>query len=91
MVYNMGTGGESLHPKPRTMNILKAIAQIDFIYEPDPNGGVIDAIGTTADGREVDLWIYNTGDGPLLVPGASFLPYGGIYYNPWPLTSIREI
>jgi hypothetical protein len=38
----------------------------------------------------VDLWIYNNGDGPLVEPGASFLPYGGIYYNPWPLVSIRE-
>jgi hypothetical protein len=43
---------------------------------------VIDAIGTTADGRVVDLWIANEGDGPLIHPGASFLPYGGVYYNP---------
>lgn len=90
MVYDMGTGGESFHLTSRTMTILKTIAQIDSTYEPD-NGGVIDAIGTTADGREVDLWIYNNGDGPLVGPGASFLPYGGIYHNPWPLTSIREI
>ena len=87
----MGTGGESFHHKPRaTMTTTSAIAAIDAGYEPDPSG-VIDAIGTTADGREVDLWIYNEGDGPLVVPGPSFLPYGGIYYNPWPLTSIREI
>ena len=72
------------------MTIIAAIAAIDAGYEPDPSGGVIDAIGTTADGREVDLWIYNNGDGPLVEPGASFLPYGGIYYNPWPLVSIRE-
>lgn len=72
------------------MTILETIATIDAGYEPDPSGGVIDAIGTTADGREVDLWIYNEGDGPLVEPGPSFLPYGGIYYNPWPLVSIRE-
>ena len=72
------------------MTILETIAQIDAQYEPDPSGGVIDAIGTTADGREVDLWIYNEGDGPLVEPGASFLPFGGIYYNPWPLVNIRE-
>ena len=87
----MGTGGESFHHKPRIMTIIAAIAAIDAGYEPDPSGGMIDAIGTTADGREVDLWIYNEGDGPLVGPGPSFLPYGGIYYNPWPLTSIREI
>lgn len=73
------------------MNILETIAQIDAAYEPDPTGGVIDAIGTTADGREVDLWIYNTGEGPLVERGPTFLPYGGIYYNPWPLVSIRAI
>lgn len=71
------------------MTILETIATIDAGYEPDPTA-TIDAIGTTADGREVDLWIYNNGDGPLVEPGASFLPYGGIYYNPWPLVSIRE-
>ena len=73
------------------MTILETIVQIDSAYDPDPTGGVIDVIGTTADGREVDLWIYNNGDGPLVEPGASFLPYGGIYYNPWPLASIREL
>jgi hypothetical protein len=74
------------------MTILDQIAAIDACYVPDPTGGVIDAIGTTADGREVDLWIYNegNGDGPLIEPGASFLPFGGIYYNPWPLVAIRE-
>lgn len=72
------------------MTILETIALIDSAYEPDPTGGVIDAIGTTADGREVDLWIYNEGNGPLIEPGASFLPFGGIYYNPWPLVAIRE-
>lgn len=71
------------------MTILETIAQIDSAYDPDPMG-VINATGTTADGREVDLWIYNNGDGPLIGPGASFLPYGGIYYNPWPLVSIQE-
>ena len=70
------------------MSILETITQIDSAYEPD--GGVIDAIGTLPDGREVDLWIYNEGDGPLIEPGASFLPFGGIYYNPWPLVAIRE-
>ena len=72
------------------MTILETITTIDSAYEPDPSGGVIDAIGTLPDGREVDLWIYNNGDGPLVEPGASFLPYGGIYYNSWPLVSIRE-
>ncbi len=72
------------------MTILETITDLDLAYEPDLNGGVIDAIGVTADGREVDLWIYNDGDGPLVEPGASFLPYGGVYYNPWPLTSIRD-
>ena len=70
------------------MDILETVAQIDAGFEPDPTG-VIDAIGTIADGREVDLWIYNTGDGPLVGPGATFLPYGGVYFNPWPLVSIR--
>jgi hypothetical protein len=37
----------------------------------------------------VDLWIYNDGTGPLIEPGHSFLPYGGIYYNPL-LVSIKE-
>jgi hypothetical protein len=73
------------------MNILETITAIDSAYEPDPTGGIY-AIGTTADGRTVDLWIYNDGDGdgPLIEPGASFLPYGGIYYNPWPLISVKE-
>ena len=56
------------------MTILETIVQIDSAYDPDPTGGVIDAIGTTADGREVDLWIYNNGDGPRVEPGASFWP-----------------
>lgn len=73
------------------MAILETIASIDSAYEPDFTGGTIDAIGTTADGREIDLWIYNNGDGPVVAPGASFLPYGGIYYNPWPLISIRDV
>jgi len=37
----------------------------------------------------VDLWIYNDGTGPLIEPGPSFLPYGGIYYNPL-LVSVKE-
>jgi hypothetical protein len=73
------------------MAILETIAQIDAQFEPDPTA-TIDAIGTLADGRTVDLFIYNKceGEGPEVQPGASFLPYGGIYYNPWPLVSIRE-
>jgi hypothetical protein len=63
------------------MTILETITTIDNGFAPDPYG-VIDAIGTTADGRVVDLWIANEGDGPLIHPGASFLPYGGVYYNP---------
>lgn len=70
------------------MNILETITAIDAAYEPDPTAG-IDVIGTTADGRTVDLWITNDGSGPVIEPGASFLPYGGIYYNPL-LVSIRE-
>ena len=70
------------------MNILETITAIDAQFEPDPTAG-IDAIGTTADGRTVDLWITNDGSGPVIEPGASFLPYGGIYYNPL-LVSIRE-
>ena len=71
------------------MTILETITAIDNRFEPDSDG-TIDAIGTTSDGREVDLWIYNDGTGPLIEPGPSFLPYGGIYYNPWPLISIKE-
>ena len=71
------------------MTILESVYQIDAAYEPDINGGVIDAIGTTVDGREVHVWIYNNGDGPLVEPGPWFLPYGGIYYNPL-LLNIRE-
>ena len=63
------------------MNILETITAIDSAYEPDP-AGVIDATGITADGRTVDLWITNDGSGAVIEPGASFLPYGGIYYNP---------
>jgi hypothetical protein len=70
------------------MSIHNAIRTIDTSFEPDP-AGMIDAIGTTADGRAVDLWIYNDGNGPLLFPGASFLPYGGVYYNPL-LVSVKE-
>ena len=74
------------------MSILEAIAQIDAQFEPDPTA-IINAIGTLADGRIVDLFIYNEckGKGPEIHPGASFLPYGGIYYNPWPLVSIQEV
>lgn len=63
------------------MTILETITAIDSAYEPDPVG-MIDAIGTGAAGRAIDLWIVNEGDGPLIYPGASFLPYGGVYYNP---------
>lgn len=65
------------------MTIRETIAAIDSAYEPDPCG-MIDATGTDAAGRAVDLWIVNEGDGagPLIYPGASFLPYGGVYYNP---------
>jgi hypothetical protein len=63
------------------MTILESIISIDNGFEPDP-ACMIDAIGTTADGRAVDLWIHNDGNGPLIHPGASFLPYGGVYYNP---------
>ena len=63
------------------MTILETITAIDNGFAPDPYG-VIDAIGTDADGRAVDLWIHNDGNGPLIHPGASFLPYGGVYYNP---------
>jgi len=63
------------------MTILETITTIDDGFEPDPTC-MIDAIGTTADGREVDLWIHNDGAGPLIHPGSSFLPYGGVYYNP---------
>lgn len=82
--------GRSLPLPFEPMDILKTLTLIDAAYDPDPTG-VIDAIGTTGDGRKVDLWIYNTGDGPIVEPGASFLPYGGIYYNPWPLVSIRAL
>ena len=70
------------------MTILKTITDLDLAYEPI-EGGVIDAIGVTLDGREVNLWIYNDGDGPLIEPGPWFLPYGGIYFNPL-LVNIRE-
>lgn len=73
------------------MTILETIAKIDSLYEPDFNGGVINAVGTSIDGKELQLWIINLGDGPVIQPGASFIPYGGIFYNCWPLTSIREI
>jgi hypothetical protein len=70
------------------MNIQNAITTIDAGFEPDP-AGMIDAIGITADGRKVDLWIHNDGSGPLIHPGASFLPYGGVYFNPL-LVSVTE-
>ena len=70
------------------MNILESISTIDNSYEPDATA-MIDALGTTADGRAVDLWIHNDGTGQLIYPGASFLPYGGIYFNPL-LVSVTE-
>ena len=70
------------------MTILEIITAIDSAYEPDPCG-MIDAIGSTADGRMVDLEIHNDGTGPLLFPGSKFLPYGGVYYNPL-LVSVTE-
>jgi len=70
------------------MNIQTEIITIDAGFEPDP-ACMIDAIGITADGREIDMWIHNDGTGPLLHPGSSFLPYGGIYFNPL-LVSVRE-
>ncbi len=73
------------------MTTLETIVKIDSLYEHDFNGNVINVIGTSADGKEVDLWILNLGDGPVIQPGASFIPYGGIFYNSWPLTNIREI
>ena len=69
------------------MTILETITDLDLAYEPI-EGGVIDAIGVTADGKEVHVWIYNAGDGPLIEPGPWFLPYGGIYFNPL-LVSVR--
>ena len=62
-------------------SILETITAIDALYLPDPDAS-ISAIGTTADGRKVDLEIYNDGNGPVVEPGPSFLPYGGVYYNP---------
>ena len=70
------------------MNILESIITIDNGYEPDP-ACTIDAIGQTADGRAIDCEIHNDGTGPLIYPGSSFLPYGGIYYNPL-LVSVTE-
>ncbi len=58
------------------LSISATVTAIDSAYEPDPYG-------------EIDLLIVNTGDGAYVYPGASFLPYGGIYYNPL-LTSIQE-
>ncbi len=84
----MNTRDTRIPPAKPDMNILEAIAAIDAQYEPD--GGVVDVTGITADGRKVNLWLYNEGDGPLLEPGNGFLPYGGIYYCPWPLISITE-
>ena len=70
------------------MNILETIQTIDNGYEPD-SACFIDLIGTTANGRTMDLWIHNDGTGPLIYPGSSFLPYGGIYFNPL-LVSVTE-
>lgn len=70
------------------MTILETITAIEATYEPDPEA-TIDVIGTLPDGRKVDLEIYNDGSGPLIIPGSSFLPYGGIYYNPI-LRSVTE-
>ena len=70
------------------MTILESIISIDNGFEPDP-ACLIDAIGTTACGRAVDCEIHNDGTGPLLYPGSSFLPYGGVYYNPL-LVSVTE-
>ena len=70
------------------MSILQTITEIDAQFPADPDG-VIDVTGTLPDGRKVDLWIVNDGTGPVIIPGASFLPYGGIYYNPI-LISVEE-
>lgn len=70
-----------------TGTIAESVQLIDASFEPMPDG-VIDATGVTLDGQTIDLWIANDGAGPLIWPGASFLPYGGVYYNPL-LASIR--
>lgn len=70
------------------MTILNTIKDIDASYAPDPEAS-IDVIGVMPDGREVQLFLGNTGDGPLLYPGAWFLGCGGIYYNPL-IVSVRE-
>ena len=70
------------------MTLTEQIAAIDAQFIPDPDAS-IDAIGTTADGREIDLEIINVGNGAYVYPGASFLPYGGIVWNPV-IVSIRE-
>ena len=70
------------------MTILNTIKEIDASYAPDPDAS-IDVIGVMSDGREVQFYLENKGDGPVLYPGAWFLPYGGIYYNPL-IVSVRE-
>lgn len=63
------------------MTISETIARIDDLFEPDPSA-IINVTGTTISGNKVDLWVDNDGSGPLVWPGASFLPYGGIVYVP---------
>ena len=62
---------DPLLSNPMTItNIVGTIAQVDASYDPDP-AGMIDMVGHTVSGHQVDLLLVNTGDGPALWPGHS--------------------
>jgi hypothetical protein len=63
------------------------LASIDNAYDPDPNG-TIELQGVTFWSHTIDLWLINTGEGPLVWPGSSFL---GRYPAVPLLRSIKEL
>lgn len=53
-------------------NIVDTIAQVEASYDPDPDPtAVVEMVGHTVSGHQVDLLLVNTGDGPALWPGHS--------------------
>jgi hypothetical protein len=81
------------------MTNLETITAIDSNYAPDPDA-MIPVVGQwvapdrlhPAESRTYvrDFEIVSDAAGPVIWPGAWFLPYGGIYFNPVNLTILGE-
>lgn len=63
------------------------LTRIDDAYETDSNG-TIELKATTLWDHTIDVWLINTGDGPFIWPGSSFL---GRYLAVPLLRSIEEL